>query len=80
MLDLKWIRENSEQLKKAVEQKRSSLDVDELLRCDAQLMALKKNLQEYQTKRNLCSKKIPQVSAQERQALIEEGRKIGGPY
>ena len=77
MLDLKWIRENSEQLKTAIEQKNSSLDLDKLLSVDQEVLSLKTQVQELQAKRNAHSKKIPKASNEERPALIEEGRKIG---
>ncbi len=77
MLDLKWIRENPEVLKKAIEQKGSSLDVEELLKRDSELVSLKTEIQELQAKRNNHSKKIPKATPEERPVLIEEGKKIG---
>lgn len=77
MLDLKFIRENVEIVKKAVILKRESLDVDQLLAVDIELTEIKTQLQALQAKRNAHSKKIPTVSPAERPALIEEGRAIG---
>ncbi len=77
MLDLKFIRENTELVKKAVEVKQMSLDIDELLSLDKEVLELKTKIQELQEKRNAHSKKIPKASNEERPALIEEGRAIG---
>ncbi len=77
MLDIKFIRDNSELVKKAIELKNSSVSVDEILKIDAALLGKKREQQDLQEKRNSHSKKIPKASAEERPALIEEGRRIG---
>lgn len=77
MLDLKFIRENSEALKEAVKVKGEGLDVDALLALDIELTRLKTEAQELQTERNSHSKKIPKASKEERPKLIEEGKAIG---
>ncbi len=80
MLDLKQIRQNPEGLKKAIQLKGGPFkieDVDELLKRDRELSALKTQIQELQAKRNTHSKKIPRASVSERPALVEEGRHIG---
>lgn len=77
MLDLKFIRENSEALKEAVKVKGEGLDVDALLALDLELTKLKTEAQELQTERNSHSKKIPKASKEERPKLIEEGKAIG---
>lgn len=77
MLDIKFIRENTEEVKKAIQVKNMSLDIDALLKIDNDLLDIKRKQQELQEQRNAHSKKIPKASAEERPALIEEGRKIG---
>jgi seryl-tRNA synthetase len=77
MLDLKFIRENPEVVRKACEVKRVDLNIERLLELDAKLIDLKTEIQKLQEQRNAHSKKIPKASAEERPALIEEGRKIG---
>ena len=77
MLDLKFIRENPDAVKKAIVQKKVGLDLDELLAQDQVVLKLKQQAQELQEKRNAHSKKIPKATNEERPALIEEGRKIG---
>jgi len=77
MLDIKFIRENPDAVKKAVELKNMKISVDEILKIDNDLLEVKRQQQELQEKRNAHSKKIPQASKEDRPALIEEGRKIG---
>ncbi len=77
MLDIKFIRENPDAVKKAIELKNMTISVDNLLKVDGDLLELKRQQQELQEKRNAHSKKIPKASNEERPALIEEGRKIG---
>ena len=77
MLDLKQIRENPEQLRRAIADKRLSLDLDALLAADQSALALARKLQELQELRNGNAKLIPKASAEERPALIAEGRRIG---
>lgn len=77
MLDLKQIREDPEAVKRAVAEKRVSLDVDALLAADQKSLSLSRSLQELQEKRNGNAKSIPKAGADERPKLIEEGRRIG---
>lgn len=77
MLDLKQIRENPDLVKRAIADKRVSLDLDALLAADQRALALTRTLQELQEKRNGNAKAIPKASAAERPELIAEGRRIG---
>ena len=77
MLDLKFIRENPELVKKAVDEKREPIDIDYLLEVDEKVRELKSRLQELNTKRNAHSKLIPRATNQERPKMIQEGREIG---
>ncbi|MGB0454795.1 MAG: serine--tRNA ligase [Bacteriovoracaceae bacterium] len=77
MLDLKFIRENQAELKKAIEQKNESLNLDELLKCDEKLLELKKKEQDLKTQKNQVSKQIPSADPDKRGELIAEGKAIG---
>lgn len=77
MLDIKFIRENADAVKKAVEVKNLNLSIDEILEVDQKLLEKRRAQQDLQEKRNSHSKKIPKASNEERPALIEEGRAIG---
>lgn len=77
MLDLKQIRENPEVVKRAIADKRVSLDLETLLAADRHALGLLRTLQELQEKRNQNAKLIPKATATERPELIAEGRRIG---
>jgi len=77
MLDLKQIRENPDLVRRAIADKRVSLDLDALLAADKHALSLSRALQELQEKRNHNAKSIPKASAAERPELIAEGRRIG---
>lgn len=76
MLDIKFIRENSDILKNACKLKNINLDIDNLLNLDKQLVGLKTKAQDFLTQKNAITAKIPKASAEERPALIAESKKI----
>ena len=77
MLDLKFIRENPDAVKKAVQLKRVSLNVDELLKADQSLLDLKKKNQTLNEEKNANAKKMKGASPEEREAIIKRGREVG---
>lgn len=76
MLDIKFIRENSDILKNACKLKNINLDIDHLLNLDKQLVGLKTKAQDFLTQKNAITAKIPKASAEERPSLIAESKKI----
>jgi seryl-tRNA synthetase len=77
MLDLKQIRENPDAVKRAITDKRVTLELDDLLAAADKVLELTRAQQSLQEKRNQNAKLIPKASAEERPQLIAEGRKIG---
>ena len=77
MLDLKYIRENVDLVKKAIVQKKVNLNLDDLLAADQKVIELKKKLQALQEDKNATAKKVPKATPEERPSLIEHGKKIG---
>ncbi|MBN8538909.1 MAG: serine--tRNA ligase [Deltaproteobacteria bacterium] len=77
MMDIKFIRENPEALKKAVQLKRVNLNVDDLLAADASLLELKKKNQSLNEEKNANAKKMKGASPEEREDIIKRGREIG---
>ncbi|MFC4638577.1 serine--tRNA ligase [Deinococcus hohokamensis] len=77
MLDLKFIRENAEVVRRAIEVKGVSLDLDELLGLDRDLTALKQRVEAMQAERNANAKLVPKASPEERPALIQKGKDLG---
>lgn len=76
MLDIKFIRENSDIVKKACQLKNINLDIDSLLAIDKELIALKTDEQNFLTQKNAITAKIPKASADERPALIVESKAL----
>ncbi len=77
MLDLRYIRENKDLVRKAIVEKRVSLNLDELLSLDVEVLDAKKKLQALQEEKNANAKKMPKATPEERPGLIERGRAIG---
>lgn len=76
MLDLKFIRENTDAVKKAIELKRVSLDLDELLRADQELLSLKKKNQALNEEKNANAGKMKGAAPADRDAIIARGREL----
>ena len=77
MLDIKYIRENKDLVRTALQNKKVNLDLDELLSLDAEVLELKKRVQALQEEKNENAKKMPKATPEERPALIERGRAVG---
>ena len=76
MLDIKFIRENSDLIKLAVGKKHLSFDVDVLVALDQKRLETLKNIEDLRAKQNFASEKLTQVSAMERNDIIESMRPI----
>ncbi len=76
MLDIKFIRENSDTVKKACQLKNIKLDIDALLSLDKEIVSLKTEEQNLLTQKNAISAKIPKSSAEERPKLIAESKAL----
>ncbi|MCX7784386.1 MAG: serine--tRNA ligase [Meiothermus sp.] len=77
MLDIKFIRENPEIVRKALEEKAGTLNLDELLALDAQVSELKRKTEQLQAERNANAKAAGKAKPEERTALVERGKEIG---
>ena len=76
MLDIKFIRENSDIVKKACQLKNINLDIDALLSIDKEMVGLKTEEQNLLTQKNAITSKIPKASSEERPALITESKAL----
>ena len=61
MLDIKYIRENPDKVKKAIASKNEKGNVDEILRLDEQRRMIITTVEEFKAERNRVSAKIPQM-------------------
>lgn len=78
MLDLKFIRENPDLVKKGIENKNETARVDELLALDAQRRELVLNADELKAKRNQASSQIPQMkkAGQDTSSVLAEMKRV----
>lgn len=76
MLDIKFIRENSDIVKKACLLKNITLDIDLILSLDRELVGLKTEEQNLLTQKNALSAKIPKAAVEERAKLIAESKAL----
>lgn len=74
MLDIKFIRENQEAVKKAIKDKGLDLDLDNLLELDKKRVESLQEIEKLQTQRNELNDKIAQ--AENKEEVIAEGSKI----
>lgn len=76
MLDMKFIRENAEAVKKNAENKRISVDIDALLETDARRLEVLREVETLRKGRNETAEKMKSASTDERPALIARGKEI----
>lgn len=74
MLDIKFIRENSQKVKEAIKLKNINLDLDDLLKIDEERIALMKNLDTLKSRRNELAN--ANKSSKPTQQSIDEWRKL----
>jgi seryl-tRNA synthetase len=73
MLDIKVIRENPEQVKKALKKKHVDVTaIDNLLELDKEMRAMTKEVEDLQAKKNKASKEMPKLSGKEKEATLKE--------
>lgn len=71
MLDIKFIRENSDLIRRGAEHKNIRFDLDRLLALDTAIRPLQQNWEKLQSERNTISAKIAKTAPAEREALKE---------
>jgi seryl-tRNA synthetase len=76
MLDLKFIRENPEVVRNAIEVKQVELNLDDLLAADRTALELEKKIQALNTEANANARLFSKVTPEERETLKEKGRQI----
>ncbi len=72
MIDIKEIRENPERFKKAAKDKKFDINIDLLLKIDAELLAAKQKLQDIATDKNRIGKDIPNLEGDKKDAAIAQ--------
>ena len=78
MLDARFVRENSDTVKKSLKNRNYTLNLDEFLRIEEQKRALLRDSEELRNKRNVVSEEIGRLRAwkQDASKLIEEMKRV----
>ncbi len=78
MLDIKTIRERTDDVRRAVRDKNVDVDVDRLLSLDSQRRQLLQSSESMRAERNQLSKSIPKASNEDRPGIIARVKEIKG--
>ena len=70
MIDIKLIRVNPQQFKDAAKAKKISVNIDRLLAVDAELLDIKKKLQDIVTEKNRIGKDIPKLAPDQKKEAL----------
>ena len=76
MLDIKFVRENSDKVKQAVQNKNINLDIDRLLDLDTQRRALTTESESLQATKNQVSKEITKLSPEDKKIKLLEMKEV----
>ena len=76
MLDIKFIRDNVDLVKKTIQDKNIDLDLDAMLSLDKEVFALNQKLQDLREEKNALTSKIPTLSEDLKQETIAKSKKI----
>src|SRR5271165_4629814 len=76
MLDIQFIRQNADQVRAAIQNKRVALNLDELLDADKQRREATREIEEKRARKNELSSLIPKASKEERPKLVDEAKLV----
>lgn len=76
MLDIKFIRENTDIVKMAIEKKRVKLDIKELLDVDEKRVSVLSEVEKLRGKQNLVSERIPQLTDESEKAELIKSMQV----
>ena len=72
MLDIKYIRQNPEEIKQAIQVKSIDLDLDRLLELDADVVKSKQKLQDLQRQKNQIAQEFKNINSDEEKQKIQK--------
>jgi seryl-tRNA synthetase len=75
MLDVKYIRENVDEVRENIKQRKANVDLDAFLKVDEARLRTLQQIEETRQKRNDVAKRV-KGGGEDRQALIEEGKAL----
>jgi seryl-tRNA synthetase len=76
MLDIQFIRQNADQVKAAIRNKRLDLNLDELLAADKERRESTTLLEQKRARRNELAGLVPKATKEERPKLLEEAKQV----
>src|ERR1035441_6797058 len=76
MLDIQFIRQNADQVRAAITNKRLDLDLDALLTADRERRDSTTALEQKRARKNELSPAIPKASKDDRPKLVDEAKQI----
>jgi seryl-tRNA synthetase len=76
MLDIQFIRQNADQVKAAIRNKRLDLNLDDLLAADKERRESTTLLEQKRARKNELSASIPKASKDDRPKLVEEAKQV----
>lgn len=76
MLDIKFIRDNADKVKEAINNKNIDLDLEQLLDLDTKRRNLLTELESLQATKNAASKEIPKLAAEDKKAKLLEMKEV----
>ncbi|MFZ5982010.1 MAG: serine--tRNA ligase [Patescibacteria group bacterium] len=76
MLDIKFIRENVEALKKAIKEKNIQLDLEELLKVDEERVKLMQITETLSARKNELNEMMKSAKDEDRNGIIEQGKEV----
>lgn len=76
MLDIAYIRQNTDVVRAAIKNKRVELDLDALLSADKERRETIARIEQKRARKNEIAQLIPKATKEERPALIDEGKRV----
>jgi seryl-tRNA synthetase len=76
MLDIQFIRQNADQVRAAIRNKRFDVDLDELLDADKERREITRDVEAKRARKNELSALIPKASKDDRPKLVEEAKQV----
>ncbi len=76
MLDIKFIRENADLVRKNCRVRNVDVDMDALLRLDAERLTLLQDVERLRRERNEIAERVKSASVEERPGLVERGKEL----
>ncbi len=76
MLDIKFIRENPQLIKKTIEQKNIDIDLDLMLKLDREILSLNQKLQDLREEKNSITSLIPNLKDDAKKEAITKSKEI----